>query len=485
MGGFAAGVRDLPFSPKQFVDQRLPAALGRVAGPIAERLEPLFAEGDQASTRRMAASAFVVRIASAALAYVSQIVLARWMGGFEYGIFVVVWTAVITSGVILCFGLEQAVVRLVRAYEVEGDFGAIRGLLLASRLATFFGASAIAVVGAAALWRHPDLVSDYYRLPFFLAAVCVPIYTICEIQDGIARSQAWPDLALMPTFIWRPLLILAGMGVAFLCGLEMTAVNACWAAIAATWVTVSGQMFVIERRLAGVVPAAPRRYHLAAWAKLAAPIFLIDSFFALLNSVDIFVVGRFAEPQGVAVYFATVKTLALVHFVYYAAKTSAGQRFATLFHSKDHAGLATFAAEVVRWTFWASVGMSIVLLIAGKPLLFLFGREFTSGYGILFILVIGVLARASVGPAESLLTMAGQQTACATVYGATLAVSLVLNLVLTPIYGIWGAAVATTSAMIFESIVLYVVVRRRLGIGVFVLAPAHATIPFGKAWTTE
>ncbi len=441
---------------------RLSSLIDRIAGFVGD--------ADLASTRRMAASAFVVRVGSAALAYVSQVLLARWMGGFEYGVFVVIWTLLITLGVVFAFGLEQSVVTLLRKYAHDGDHGAARGLIDTGRLFAFLVSSLIALAGCALLWTQPGLVADYRVVPFFVAAVCLPIYTVAEIQDGIAVAHGWPDLALLPTFIARPALILALMAAAFLLGLEMSAVNACWAAVGATWSATLIQSALIGRRIAATVPPARRRFEPALWVRVSAPMFLVDSFLVLLNSVDILIVGQYVEPAQVAIYFATVKTLALVHFVYYAAKVASARRFASLWHADDRPALAAFAGEVVKWTFWASLAMSIAMLIVGRPLLSLFGPDFTQGWPILFVLVIGVIARASVGPAETLLTMTGQQSTSAAVYGATVAISLLLIIVLVPIYGIWGAAVGTTVALVAESVLLAVLVRKRLGLDVFVLA---------------
>lgn len=459
----------MSFSPKRFVEDHLPSRVARLLDPVLERLDDAVPSGT-GEAGRMAVGAFVSRIVSAALAYVSQVLLARWMGGFEYGIFVVVWTLIITFGVIFCFGLEQTIVRLVRQYTVADDPGAIRGLRRTARLVTFLGASLVGAAGCAILWARPDVVEPVWRLPVMLAALCLPIYTVAELQDGMGRAWAWPDLAFMPTFIWRPLAILVIMVTLFLAGLPMTAVNACWAAVGATWTTTCIQMYVTDRRIETVVAPAPRKYYPATWAAIAAPIFLVDTFFVLLNSVDILVVGHFARPEDVAVYYATVKTLALVHFVYYAAKTAAGARFAALWHSDDRRGLSVFVHRVVKWTFWSSAVMSCLLLLFGWPLLWLFGRDFTSGYGILFILVVGVLARASVGPGEALLTMAGQQNASARVYGLTLLTCFLLNMTMVPIWGIWGAATATALAMILESVIIHGVVRHRLGMSVFVFS---------------
>src|ERR1700750_2044258 len=56
------------------------------AGPIA-RLRSLLAGSSEASvTRRLAGTIFIIRVVSAALAYFSQILLARCVGGSDYGV---------------------------------------------------------------------------------------------------------------------------------------------------------------------------------------------------------------------------------------------------------------------------------------------------------------------------------------------------------------------------------------------------------------
>ena len=87
-----------------------------------------------------------------------------------------------------------------------------------------------------------------------------------------------------------------------------------------------------------------------------------------------------------------------------------------------------------------------------------------------FLLVVGVVARASVGPAESLLTMSGNQNVCAAVYAMTLAINIGLNVVLIPTLGLWGAAVATAVAMTFEAAALSFTVWRKLGIVMTIFA---------------
>jgi hypothetical protein len=64
-------------------NDRVRAQLVKAAATVVAILK---GDNDTTRTQRDALIAFTVRVASAGLLYLSQIVLARWMGRFEYGI---------------------------------------------------------------------------------------------------------------------------------------------------------------------------------------------------------------------------------------------------------------------------------------------------------------------------------------------------------------------------------------------------------------
>ncbi len=107
------------------------------------------------------------------------------------------------------------------------------GVIAAGRLVSIGSATVIAAAGAAAVLFIPGLVDKPYVIPVVLGAVCLPLFCLTEIQDGIARSFEWPDLAFGPTYIWRPTAVIIAMGIAYWAGFPMTAVTACVATIAA------------------------------------------------------------------------------------------------------------------------------------------------------------------------------------------------------------------------------------------------------------
>jgi len=177
---------------------------------------------------------------------------------------------------------------------------------------------------------------------------------------------------------------------------------------------------------------------------------------------------QFRSPQEIAVYYAAAKTLALVAFVNFSVAAAVAHRFTEYHVSGDRERLAAFLADSIRWAFWPSLAATALILALGLPFLWLFGPEFSSGYPIMFVLAVGLLARAAVGPVERLLNMLGEQNVCAGVHALAFALNLVACIALIPRFGGLGAAIATASALVVESILLFVVTKRRLGLHVFI-----------------
>lgn len=459
----------------------LPAALFRRFRPLLEHADAILTgDRDTFRAQRMALIIFAVRVLGAVVAYASQVILARLMGGHEYGIYVVVWTLVVVLGIFAPLGFSSSVLRLIPEYRAHSTPARLNALLLGSRMVGGLAATGIAATGMLAVWLLGDLVTSYYVLPLFLGAVCLPLFTIGSIQDGIARAYDWPLLAMLPTFIWRPLLLLGGLSLAIWAGAPASAETACLIAILSTWSIALLQMLVLQRALKPQPPRLPARdnWTIRLWLKISLPILLVEGFFQLITSADVVLVSLWRPPDEVAIYFAASKTPAIAHFVYFAVRSATAHRFSDLFHKGDHAALATLVGKTARWTFWPTLGLCLLLAAVGPFLLSLFGPGFESGYPVMLILLAGVLARASVGPVDALLTMADQQNRCAIIYALTFALNITLNILLIPRFGILGAAIATSIAMCFEAAALCHQAHTRLGLRTFVWTVTRRTTPY-------
>ncbi|WP_377299563.1 lipopolysaccharide biosynthesis protein [Rhizobium sp. SGZ-381] len=456
----------------------LPLSVKTRLSPVLRGLEPILAGSDEtARAQRMALIAFFIRVLSAAIAFVAQIVMARLMGEFDYGIFAFVWVLVVVFGNLSCLGFHTTVIRFLPQHQARGEDDLVRGLNWSARVFALLSASLLAGVGFAFLALFDNAVADYWRIPVFLGLFTLPMIALGDVLEGTARANGWAVMALSPTYIIRPLLILALMVLAIRLGEPRTATTAMTAALAATYLTTLVQFIRVTLRLRRHLGSGALAFDVRPWTRFALPLFLVDGIGFLLTNSDVVVVGLYLPPDQVAIYYAAAKTIALVQFVYFSVKAAAAPGFSAIMATGDRGELATFAGQAARWSFWPALAVGLGVAALGHLLLQMFGPAFSQGYPLMLVLLCGILAKASVGPGEVLLNMAGRQSLCVMLYGTVLAACIILNIALIPPLGLLGAATATASAMLLEAILLHIAVRHTLGIVIFAFArPINARL---------
>ena len=449
----------------------------RMSGParLAARARRLIADrSDTAVAQKVAGGAFLIRVVNAGIAFLSQILLARWMGDTEYGVYVYVWTWVLLLGGLTSFGLASAPQRFIPEYGESGEQSLLRGFLIGSRVMSMVTSTIIAGVGVLGVWLFQDQLDSWAVVPLYLAFFCVPMYVLTDVQDGIARSYNWIDVALAPAYFVRPLLILLLLGALSYERFAPTATTAMAATIIATWATSIAQLVMLERRLKRRLAPGPRAYAPGTWIKISLPIFMVEGFYLLLAYTDVLVLSAFREPREVGVYYAAVKVMSLVAFVSFSVSAAVAHRFTEYAVSGERARLETMVKDAARWTFWPSLAGAAIILVCGWPILWLFGPGFTDGYSLLPVIAVGLIARASVGPLERLLNMLGEQNICAAVYGGAFLLNVALCIALVPGFGMMGAAAGTSATLVIESVLLFAITRRRLGLGALPWSRAEA-----------
>jgi O-antigen/teichoic acid export membrane protein len=405
---------------------------------VIARLRSMLGGSSEASvTKRLAGTIFIIRVVSAALAYLSQILLARWMGGSDYGVYVYVWTWVLLLGSMMDFGVSASAQKIIPEYRTGSEHALLRGFLSGSRWMTFIVSAVISMLLAGVVKLLSPWIDASAIVPLYIGCITLPAFVVANTQDGIARSHDWMRLGLMPQFIVRQSLIIGITAGAFALGFNLGATAAMLASAAAVWIAMIGQMMVLNRRL-----------------------------YLLLSYTDVLVLQQFRSSEEVGVYFAVVKTLALVSFIHYAMSATTAHRFAEYHAIGDRTRLSAYVAHAIKWTFWPSLAATILLLALGKPLLWLFGPQFVVGYDIMFVAAIGLVVRSAIGPVERLLNMLGHQHICALAYALAFVMNVTLCIALVPRFGGHGAATATSISLVFETVLLFWIVRWRLGLHV-------------------
>src|SRR5438045_4051688 len=328
------------------------SATASPAGVIA-RLRGLLGGASKASvTSRLAATIFIIRVFSAALAYFSQLLLALWMGGSDYGVYVYVWTWVLLLGSMMDFGISASAQKIIPEYRTRGEHDLLRGFLSGSRWITFAVSSLVSLLLAGVVKGLSPWIDANAIVPLYIGCLTLPAFVVANTQDGIARSHDWMRLGLMPQFIVRQSLIISLTAGAFALGLHLGATVAMLASAVAVWLAMLGQMIVLNRRLAGHIEPGAKAYDFRGWLAVSLPILMVEGFYLLLSYTDVLVLQQFRSSEEVGIYFAVVKTLALVSFIHYAMSATTAHRFAEYNALGDKDRLSAYVAHAIKWRFW-------------------------------------------------------------------------------------------------------------------------------------
>ncbi|WP_240539792.1 lipopolysaccharide biosynthesis protein [Salinarimonas soli] len=426
---------------------------------------------DHVSTaRRSAANVLAIRVAGAGLAYATQVLFARLMGKADYGVFATVWVWTAILGHSSLWGMSQAVCRFVPEHQARGEIPLVRGFLAGGLAFALAGGLATAAALGAVLLLWGEAIGAAHAGPLAVALVIIPFFALQDFVEGVARSFGWTTLAIAPLYLLRQGLIAATMVGAVIGGVQADAATALLCTLAAIVMSLGVQGALLLRAVRAVIPRGPRRFDGRLWARRSLPMALVDLTLLGLNFADVLILGLFAPPEAVAVYFAATRLLQFAVFVQYAASAATAQRFACAGARGEQAALRALAISTARLSTLATMGVAGSILVASPWLLSLFGPGFEASVPVLAILLAGVVVQTAFGPAESLLTMLGHERACAGLVAAALLAAVILNLMLAPAFGMVGVAVASALSMAGRGAALAIAAQQRCGF------PTHALV---------
>lgn len=430
-----------------------------------------FEGGEDTRARDQALLTLGLRVIGAGLAFVSQALVARWLGLEAYGVFALAWVFVVVCGSLAPIGFGASVIRFASAYRRHGLAGRLAGLVRFSSLTVFAVAFAVSAFGIAAVEFAGPAIDPSLARPLQLACLAIPLFALTELGRGLARAQGWMITAYAPGFLVRPVAMLAALAILAASGARLTAELAIGCMVFGALIAAAGQGLAIASGMTRALTRTAARYRPRVWLMTSLPFLLVDGFYLLMSQVDVLMLSAFVRPSEVAIYFAAAKVTALLAFVSFAVSAVAAPALARLQARAERRALEDTVHKFIGWTFWPTLAGAALLLVAARPALWLFGNEFTGGAPLVAVLSLGLVAQAAVGPIKYLNGMTGQQNAMAMALAAAALANVGLNLVLIAALGPLGAALATVLSSLLAALLLAAVARRRLGIWSIIGAP--------------
>lgn len=413
-----------------------------------------------------AMTVYALRIGGAFLTFLLQVILARWLGQYEYGLFALVWSCVIILGELLSFGFYNLIQRLIPEYKVKGDMPLLRGALWGAggMIALASIVVALLFIGILVALNASGSLPSNYMWALIIGSTSLPAFALADFLSGIGRSNGWMVRAFAPTALFRPVAIISLLAGALALGAGASATTAMASATLAVWFTLLISLVSIGASLPDEMKNGPRHYKLQPWLFAALPMMMVSSFELVLFNLDVLMISYFLPPDRTGIYFAATKIMALVAFLNFAVGSAFTASFAEAHAANEPEKLKRAVRYSTTLIFYPSLIMIGFILLLRGEILSLFGPGFTEASIIILPLAIGMCCRAFIGAGERILMMAGEQKLCAGIYISAVIADIILNLCLIPLYGIIGAAIATSLVFVLMAIMQFTAIRRRLNI---------------------
>jgi O-antigen/teichoic acid export membrane protein len=208
---------------------------------------------------------------------------------------------------------------------------------------------------------------------------------------------------------------------------------------------------------------APSRL-IKVWQREAKPLIIVALFVYFFADVDILIVTPLISSAETAAIGLCLKLAMLIGFVVQIAHQVVVPDLSDARARKDPVAIRAALVKALAFPLAITFAATLFVALFGERLLALFGPEFRSAKFPLLILMGSQLARALFGPSVQLLTVVGAQKENAALAIAALVVLVVANVVLAPLYGVLGAALAVAIGTLFWLVASAIVLDRLSGL---------------------
>lgn len=415
------------------------------------------------------AGAFAVRAIAAAAGLGMNVLLARVLPVADYGVVALglSWLTIVAT--LACFGTDTVSVRYVAQANARADGATIAAIMrwgnsIVLPLGMFGG-----VVSFLAVWVVFVDYTTVQRLALSLIILVAPAVALALNRASVLRGLKRVVQAAALEMLLKPVAILLLVTVvAWLANWSPSVVVVAGAVVFAHLAMAGAGIFATRPLSKGGRSISESHRH--EWLAVAKPIALMSVASVAISNIDTVLVGYFVSAESAGVYRASAQLANLVSFGLAASNGIVAPLIADLYGRGKRAELARVLRFSVALVSVIGLGGVLLMGLFGPWALGLFGKAYAPGYSSLLILLGAQAANVLCGPTGLMMTMTGHQGAAARIFGVSASVSVILNVLLIPAYGIVGAALANLGGVVLWNLALLLFLRRRLALDPSILA---------------
>ncbi len=305
---------------------------------------------------------------------------------------------------------------------------------------------------------------DHVAMALFFACLAALPSSMIRYNSSIANSLRRFGLSYLPDFIYRPLLLLAYVGLAKLLGVSLSVNHVLWAFVAMILIiAVSQAAFLGEHAVkpSHWFDAKPRMTK--ALRKPAVALLIVAAVATTYTDLVTMVGGLVLPPADVALLAVTIRLASIAAFVIQATQQFILPDMTEALTARDQ---NTADAMMLKMNYLSLATMVLGILgtlVLGKFVLGIYGAEYVQGYWLLVLFMVGQAIRAIGGMNQYLLSLAGKQLQTATACLNAVVILVAATMLLSPSMGLMGMGVAVVLAELVWAIHLAILAKRLTG----------------------
>jgi len=408
---------------------------------------------------------FFINVGGNALSMLTGILLVRSLGVSQYGIYSYVLSLIYTLIIPVEFGIPNLIVRETARARARKEPEKIRGIWQWSVIVALI-VSVIMIIGAilvAFLGRDILDQSDIQTLIWGTSIVL--LLPMLHIVSAALRGLKHVVIGSMGELIFVQGMFNLFLIVVILFPIHFTSAMAmvlrALAILISLIIIIVVFIRVTPKEIFKTIPQISGK----AWLLSAIPFGLSSGMNVIKKRVSLLILGFFAASSQVGIYQVAVRTATLAAMMIHMLNTIFAPYFASYFAKGEMKKLQRLAETSAIIGFLFAIASTIIYVFFGKFLLrIVFGPELIASYVPLLIMLIGQLINSFTGSVTFLLNMTGHEKQVLWVLGVSALFNVVINLIFTPIWGINGAALATSLSLILTQILMWFIVKKRIGI---------------------
>lgn len=417
--------------------------------------------GGEESYKKVAHGAVIVMagtVIGLALGFLARAVPARLLGPGEYGLLVLGFTVANTLLVLVNLGLPAGVARNLPRYESLRDKRGIVYSALSLTLPAGFGLMLLLLGTAETI--AIEFFDDPGLAPIIaLFAPILPFLAIQNVVNSTFQGHKRAKERVLVSNVITPALRLILVTAAILAGFGLLGASAAW--MIGIVITAAYAAYLLYREFPFLRGGSFTSQHRMLLA-FSLPLVISGAMITILNQADNLLLGYFLESSDVGVYDAAFTVGKLVTAVQGAFAFLFLPVFSSLHADGESREMKRLYAIVTKWEVSLTLPVYLVILLFPDTLLsFLFGTEYSVGGVAMAVLATGFFAHVMAGLCSRALIALGYTR---TVMWGNLGngvLNLILNVLLIPILGVTGAAVASAISYVgFNSFFVYVLYRK-------------------------